>query len=229
MVTAQDGLSATDEEARSLFTAGQTAFEAGRFERALEYFERAYELSHRPGLLYNIGVAADRLRHDERALEAFEAFLASGAVEDSQRATVEARAEALRRAIDAERRSDDAGPTPTPPPTPPPTPSAADPTLAIALLIAGGVVLAGGGAMLGIAASEDALVQGAPPMSDWSSFAGHHDAANALAISGGVTLGVGVVLAVIGALVWPSAQETPRSTGTTARLDARGLELRWRL
>lgn len=67
--------SASDEEARHLFEAGQTAFEAGEFERALTYFEDAYRLSRRPQLLYNIGVAADRVRNDARALAAFRQYL----------------------------------------------------------------------------------------------------------------------------------------------------------
>src|SRR3989304_4382708 len=65
-----------DREARALFDAGSTAFEDARYGDALGYFRRAYELSHRPALLYNIGLAADRLRHDEDALAAFQQFLA---------------------------------------------------------------------------------------------------------------------------------------------------------
>ena len=70
------------------------AFEDGRFADALGYFERSYELSRRPALLYNIGTAADRIRQNERALEAFEAYLE--AVPDApDRRSVEARIEVL--------------------------------------------------------------------------------------------------------------------------------------
>jgi len=87
-----------DSEARALFVAGQTAFEAGRYEAALGHFRASFELSNRPQLLYNIGLAADRLRHDQEALTAFEGFLAQ--VPDSPlREPVEARAEILREAI----------------------------------------------------------------------------------------------------------------------------------
>ena len=228
ILVAQDAppLSADDLEARNLFAAGQTAFEAGRFERALEYFERAYELSHRPGLLYNVGIAADRLRNDQRALEAFEAYLASGAVEEAQRPAVEARVEALRRALASEALDHSVDSTTTTSPSETRPPDAADATVSIALLVAGGVVLVGGAVLLGVAASEDAIVQGATDGSSWNLVAGHHDAANALAISGGVTLGVGAVLAVVGALVWPSS--TP-SSPASARLDARGLSIQWGL
>lgn len=99
---AQDGtLSARDREARSLFEAGRTAFEDGRFEDARSYFERAHELSGRAELLYNIGSAEDRLRHDEAAIEAFEGYLAA-LPDAANRTEVEARIAALRAAV-AER------------------------------------------------------------------------------------------------------------------------------
>jgi tetratricopeptide (TPR) repeat protein len=66
---------ARDDEARGLFEAGKAAYEDGRFEDALAYFERAYALSPRPGLQYNLGLAYDRLRRDAEALQAFETYL----------------------------------------------------------------------------------------------------------------------------------------------------------
>jgi tetratricopeptide (TPR) repeat protein len=90
-----------DAEARGLFDAGRTAFEAGRYADALGYFTRAHELSARPALLFNIGSAHDRLRHDADALIAFEAYLRT--VPDARnRAEVEARIALLREAV-AER------------------------------------------------------------------------------------------------------------------------------
>lgn len=94
---------AHDEEARAVFAAGETAFGDARYEDALGYFQRAYELSDRPVLLYNVGVAADRLRRDEVALDAFERFL-SLVAEHPRRRDVEARVIVLRAAI-AERAS----------------------------------------------------------------------------------------------------------------------------
>jgi hypothetical protein len=90
----------TDAEAHALFTAGQLAFQSGRFETALGHFTRAYELSHRAELLFNIGQCQDFLRHDADALTAFEGYLA--AVPDAPtRAVVEARVVALRAAVAA--------------------------------------------------------------------------------------------------------------------------------
>jgi hypothetical protein len=90
----------TDAEAHALFTAGQLAYQAGRFDSALTQFTRAYELSHRAELLYNIGQCQDFLRHDAEALAAFEAYLAAVPAAPT-RAVVEARVVALRAAVAA--------------------------------------------------------------------------------------------------------------------------------
>lgn len=73
--SAQRPSAAQQAEARALFHQGASSFEAGDFQRALDLFERSYELSRRPVLLFNIGSAADRLRNDERAIRAFRAYL----------------------------------------------------------------------------------------------------------------------------------------------------------
>src|SRR5687767_4742904 len=72
---AADAQEERDQAARRNFKVGQAAYQAGQYEDALRYFERAYELSPRPQLLYNIGQSADRLRLDQRALDAFQGYL----------------------------------------------------------------------------------------------------------------------------------------------------------
>jgi len=87
-----------DAEARGLFEAGRAAFDQGRYPDALGYFDRAYQLSRRPQLLYNLGQVHDRLRHDEDALQAFQQYLKQvpGA---ENRTEVEHRIQALRQAM----------------------------------------------------------------------------------------------------------------------------------
>src|SRR4051794_4468626 len=46
-----------DEQARTHFRLGNVHYEAGEFVEAAAEFQAAYELSHRPQLLYNIFVA----------------------------------------------------------------------------------------------------------------------------------------------------------------------------
>ena len=83
-----------DHEARQLFEAGEVAFADGRFENALRRFKDAYELSPRPQLLFNIGASAERLRRDEEALDAYQAYLE--AMPDApNRAQVEARIDVI--------------------------------------------------------------------------------------------------------------------------------------
>lgn len=66
---------ADDKEARDLFQIGKEAFDEGRFERALKYFQDAYDLSHRAALLSNIGTAFDRLRRDQEAVDTYKKYL----------------------------------------------------------------------------------------------------------------------------------------------------------
>jgi tetratricopeptide (TPR) repeat protein len=105
-----------DAEARSLFEAGRTAFDAGRFEPALDYFTRAYELSHRGALLFNVASAAERLRRDALALDAYRRYLVE--VPDApNRAFVQARVEFLTQTETEPTAA--ASPTPAPAPVEP--------------------------------------------------------------------------------------------------------------
>jgi hypothetical protein len=68
-------VSSSEQMARNIFEAGRAAYEAGRFDQALRYFQEAYDLSQRPALLFNIASAADRLQENQRAIEAYRAYL----------------------------------------------------------------------------------------------------------------------------------------------------------
>ena len=100
-----DGQDESDEEARHLFEAARRAFDDGRLEEALDLFQRSYERSERPQLLYNIGTTADRLRRNELALESFEAYLE--AIPDApERANIEARIRVIRQELSGEAGED---------------------------------------------------------------------------------------------------------------------------
>lgn len=102
--------STDDQEARARFEAGRMAFGAGRFEDALADFERAYALSSRPQLLYNIAQCHDRLRHDEEAVAALRRYLE--AVPDApNRAEVERRLLVLEREIGTRTAVEPSGPS----------------------------------------------------------------------------------------------------------------------
>ncbi len=148
-----------DAEAQQLFVAGRAAYGDARYDQALALFRRAYELSHRAGLLYNIGQAADRLRLVDDTIAAFEAYLeaepaAPNALEVETRLEVLRRARAERRRVEAQAtaaredvdaRSDDA--------------------LIVGLAIAGGVlVVAGIAVAIGFAVYDPGTA--APPRGD---------------------------------------------------------------
>jgi tetratricopeptide (TPR) repeat protein len=142
-----------DREARAIYEAAVVAFDEGRFEDALRLFRRAYELSERAELLYNVGTAADRLRRNEEALEAFEAYLAQRPDADN-RANVEARVAVLRRAIaDADAREQRPEPA-TVLVAPPPPEHAPQPRRWWIGVLVGGIVLAGAAAAVAIVATR---------------------------------------------------------------------------
>lgn len=238
--------STSDDEARGLHAAGAAAFNAGRYEDALQYFLRAYDLSHRAALLYNVGQAADRARHDEVALDAFERYLA-GVTDIENRAEIEGRVRVLRAAIlerrselaaaDAERQRaleaaraealreaghadaiETAAVTPEASLPQPVTSSA--PSVGID---AGAVVLVTTGGVA-IAAGVIMLALGAPDIDGpregeiYASAVARQEGATVLVAVGGAALGLGLVGAVVGAVVL-AGSPTPAAGTLTLRPD----------
>jgi tetratricopeptide (TPR) repeat protein len=95
----------TDAEARRLFEEGEQLYTDGQFQEALEKFRRAYDLSGRVGLLYNIGISAMNIGEDRQALESFEAYL-EGLPGAPNRALVEGRIATLQRRLQSESESE---------------------------------------------------------------------------------------------------------------------------
>ncbi len=108
---------ALDEAARLTFESAREAFVAGDYETALVRFRQAYQLSNRPGLLYNIAQTLDRLRRDEETVQALRDYLAAYPAAPN-RSEVEARIRVLEATL--ERNRPDPEPTPEPDPDPDP-------------------------------------------------------------------------------------------------------------
>ena len=192
LALAQEDVSSTeDAEARANFDAGRVAFSDARYDDALGYFERSHALSHRPELLYNIGLCHDRLGHDAEALAAFEGYLA-GVPAAENRAEVEQRIATARERV---RRAEAvaAGGSPTPAPAAP----GMDPTGWI-LLGVGVAVLGGGAAMVGVGRSDVAAVESSMGTLSWTQANEVVSRGDALTIAGAVSLGVGAALAATG-------------------------------
>jgi hypothetical protein len=105
---APESAPATDPEverlARELFEQGRDAYANGQFAEARDLFQHSYDLSGRPGLLYNIAQASERMRDDQHALDVYRAYLE--AVPDApERDFVEARIVFLQERVRAQRES----------------------------------------------------------------------------------------------------------------------------
>jgi tetratricopeptide (TPR) repeat protein len=100
---AQTGEATAEAEARELFTQGARAFDDGRYEASLGFFEDAYRISQRHLLLYNIGQAQDRLRRDTEALATFRRYLELVA-DPPYRLQVESRIRNLEESVERQRR-----------------------------------------------------------------------------------------------------------------------------
>ncbi|HJL19788.1 MAG TPA: tetratricopeptide repeat protein [Sandaracinaceae bacterium LLY-WYZ-13_1] len=72
---AQDGMSEEDRRARTHFEAGRLHYEDGAYDRALEEFRRAWELSHRAPLLINLATVEERLAMYSEAADHLREYL----------------------------------------------------------------------------------------------------------------------------------------------------------
>src|SRR5262249_3718762 len=155
----------------------------------LGYFREAYRLSRRPALLYNIAVAADRLRHDREALEAFQRYLHESPADAPQRADAAARVAVLSTTV-----ANDAS-------TPEPLPGGHDDALAItgwSLIGTGGASLIAGAVFLLLGQLEADSFANAPEGTPWSDLAGSADRASWMRLLGWILGGAGVGLGALG-------------------------------
>lgn len=206
--SAQDAgaASAAHEEAAAAFHAGEAAYAAGRFPEALTYFERAYELTEEPDVLYNIATLQDRLRRDADALASYRAYL--DAVPDTDaRANIEARVRVLEEAIASHEEPAplvEPAPEPEEPEvvTPPPAhPESSDPGAGPwALVGVGAAAAVAGGVLLGVMAGDLSAVENASGV-PWADVRDAYDRVPILSTAGFVALGVGVAVIAVG-VVW---------------------------
>lgn len=217
-----------ETQARTRFEAGRTSFAAGEYEEALHDFERAYELSPRPELLYNIGSAAERSAHDQGALDAYRAFVIALPDHES-RDDVDRRIVVLEARLRAHASLVEPTPEPTlAPPTVPPTVRTEERGGWLLSWVAlGATALAGGAAGLSWALANDAygsLEQScyARGCSDAqiasSDVQARLDATTAMLVVSGVLAAATIVLFIVEA---PSTVETSVAIGPGS-LEVRG-------
>ena len=193
-----------DAEARAQFDTGRAAYDARRFEDAAQAFRRAYVLSPRYQLLYNIGQAELRAEHNERALGAFEGFLRQAPEADPRRSEVQERVNVLR----------GMGVTPTVEEAParqasPNEPAAVEPWSESKvgpwiMIGAGAAGVITGAVLMGVGMSKAQEVADAPAGSRWVKLEDTADTANLFWGMGIATSAVGLV-AVGGGIAWAIA------------------------
>ena len=206
--------SSADKEARKLFFQGDRLYEEGKYEEAVAAFEKAYELSHRPELLFNLANAYERLGQYEEALRSLRDFEPSAPEADRPKIaerikTLEARAEE-RRQRESEKAAAPATAAATAP-SPPAEPESKPPILAYALM-GGGVVALGVGTVFGVMAlgtKSDAENQcarnGVCPASAQKSI----DDAKSQALIADIAFAVGAVAAGTGLVLYLTRDTSP--------------------
>lgn len=98
-------------EAKAEYRAGSDAYALGNYEEAVLHFERAYELSQQPALLFNLGQSYTRwydisndVEHLKKARRLYENYVLNvGATELDEQGQADARADAQRRITEVDR------------------------------------------------------------------------------------------------------------------------------
>jgi tetratricopeptide (TPR) repeat protein len=209
IASAQDDAS-LEGEARGLYQAAVSAYDGGRYEEALRYFQMSFERSGRSALLYNIASTAERTQDDVLALQSYEAFLEANPGSEI-RARVETRIEVLRNRLEARRAAEEAAAAaPTEPvepvvaapagldlsSAPEPEPAAGASSVGPWVVTGAGVAtLVVGGALIAIGLGDRARVEGADDGDRW------YEGADRAYDRGPALLTTGVVLAPLGALM----------------------------
>lgn len=95
-----------DAQARALFEAGSTSYERGEYPEAYTLFVRAYEISHRPALMYNASQAAERAGDLPHAVEWAQRFVDNPDADRDERDRQRPRLENLRARLAASGHSE---------------------------------------------------------------------------------------------------------------------------
>jgi hypothetical protein len=107
--------------ARELFTQGNTFFDLGQFDKAIDAWQRGYQLKNDPGFLYNIGQAYRQMGDPDKAIFFYKRYLANSP-KAKNRSEVEQKIEALQKQVQEHQPpAATSGPAAvTPPPAEPP-------------------------------------------------------------------------------------------------------------
>ena len=204
---------ATLEQARQHYQTGAEAYSNGQFRAAAVSFERSYELSHRPALLFNIAQCHDRLGRWAKANELYREYLnelphppnlefVSSRLEFTQERMER---EAENAESDAPRASEEDFPTPivepqqTETPEEPSSESSSTPIAGIVITALGGAALGTSLALGFVARSKYTDLEDKCPTGVCdASLEADADSMRTFALTADILLGVGLAAAVTG-------------------------------
>src|SRR5579862_4400184 len=86
------------QKARELFTQGNTYFDLGQFDKAIDAWQSGYQLKNDPGFLYNIAQAYRMTGDAQKAIFFYKRYL-SNSPKAHNRAEVEQKIEALQKQL----------------------------------------------------------------------------------------------------------------------------------
>jgi tetratricopeptide (TPR) repeat protein len=98
IIQMQENQIGDDQRAKAHFRVGTTLYDAGRFNEAAEEWQKAFDLSQRAELLYNVYVAYRDASSGDKAIEALRHYLELGEIEPTRRLQLEARLRAAEEA-----------------------------------------------------------------------------------------------------------------------------------
>lgn len=91
------------EKVEELSSAGAQAYRSGDFEKAIELFQKAYDLQPVPNLLFNIAKCYEKIENWDKAVENYEKFVVAPDVESEARQQAMDRIDALNKVVAAEK------------------------------------------------------------------------------------------------------------------------------
>ena len=225
-----DAAPAENTEADAFASAAVEAFEAGRYDEAVENFRKAFELDKNPNNLFNIGRVYEESGDLDKAVEFYKQFLGQPGVSIENRQVAVDRVEVLERALEA-MKPEEPDPEPDPEPeepdpevTPEPEPPV-DTTdggedkrrtqrgVGFALLGVGAAMAVGGGVVGGLSVGANSDYENAATLADREAAA---DRGNTLTTTADVLYGVGGTLAIVGLIVALTALPKKNKAGKTA-------------
>jgi hypothetical protein len=92
------------QKARELFTQGNTYFDLGQFDKAIEAWQQGYQLKNDPGFLYNIAQAYRTMGDAQKAIFFYKRYL-SNSPKAHNRAEVEQKIDALQKQLSVQEQA----------------------------------------------------------------------------------------------------------------------------